>query len=362
VLIYSCVLAFILFLAIYSLKEKYIDSNGVIQYKMNSLVVIIASFVVLFCISSFRGDFTSDYKNYRDQFLYYSKFTVYEVLGSPRLRGQELGYVLLNILTYQLGGSYVAFVSEISFLTLLFFYKGFWNDSDDVWLSIIMFVSIGAYYTSFNISRQILAVSMTFWGAKYLYDRKAGKYFIIVLLASLFHRTALILIPFYFVLNMDLNWKSVTLVTLCTIGLVVALDEVLDLVRFYVYSAYRNDSYGMTGLKVTNIVLPAVVAMLGLLLRKEIQEPDKKDKIWINATLFYLIFSLLGLKVMMLQRFAEYFMPFSILLLTRMFCRVKPKEFRLFFIFLFVIGFCLYNLVTLSSSGYNPYYFIKAIK
>lgn len=359
---YSFVLLSLLILGIYSLREKYTTQNGVIEYKKNSRLVIIMSFLVLLFISSFRGDFTSDYKNYRDLFSYYSNFTIYQVLVNPKLRSQELAYVLLNILTYEMGGSYVVFVSVISFLTLLFFYKGFWHDSDNVWLSIVMFVSIGSYYTSFNISRQILAVSVTFSGAKYLYDRKLTKYFITILLASLFHRTALILIPFYFILNMELNWKSVTIVALCTIGIVLALDKILDLVRLYIYSAYRNDYYGMTGFKVTNIVLPAVVAILSLLLHKKVSQTDKMDKVWINATVYYVVFSLLGLKVMMLQRFAEYFMPFSILLLTRMFCRLKPKEFRLTFVAIFLIGFSLYNLVTLSSSGYNPYYFVSAFK
>jgi len=163
-------------------------------------------------------------------------------------------------------------------------------------------------------------------------------------------------------LNMELNWKSVTIVALCAICFALAMNQVLDLIRLYVYSAYSNDFYGMTGFKITNIVLPLVIITVAALLHYKIIHPDRIDKIWMNATLFYLIFSLLGLKVMMLQRFAEYFMPFSILLLTRLFCRLKPKNFRLVFVAVFLFGFALYNLVTLSSSGYNPYYFIKAIK
>lgn len=70
------------------------------------------------------------------------------------------------------------------------------------WLLVfIPFVFFGGRYwmDCMNAVRQMIVACGFFWASKYIYEKKIFKYCIFILLASLIHQSALILLPFYFI-------------------------------------------------------------------------------------------------------------------------------------------------------------------
>jgi len=117
-----------------------------------------------------------------------------------------------------------------SFIILLLFFREFKKYSPYIWLSVLMFITVGQFYTSFNIIRQIIAVAIIFSGSKYLYERNLSKYIFIVLLASTFHKTSIIMILFYFILNFKFNINKLVITLFALFVSMTFLDSILNIV------------------------------------------------------------------------------------------------------------------------------------
>lgn len=92
---------------------------------------------------------------------------------------------------------------------LTFSIIGVWiyKHSKNIALSFLCFIAFGILSYDFTILRQALAVSITAWSFDFLINRKPVKFFLIVLLAACFHKTALIMLLIYPLLDKK-NEKS----------------------------------------------------------------------------------------------------------------------------------------------------------
>jgi len=99
----------------------------------------------------------------------------------------------------------------IGILTIVFIYKAILCNSDNPVFSLFIFICFCLFYQAFNQSRQILALSIILYSYKYIVERNLLKYVLLILFASIFHNTALIFIPIYFLRYIKLNWKTILL-------------------------------------------------------------------------------------------------------------------------------------------------------
>src|SRR5699024_2730314 len=105
---------------------------------------------------------------------------------------------LLVILSRNFNKPFLFFIIN-SGLVLYLIGKTIVDYSDDRWLSIVIFVTFPLFYlNSFSIVRFFTAVALVFYGFRYIEKGMLIKYAITVLIASLFHTTALIALVFYF--------------------------------------------------------------------------------------------------------------------------------------------------------------------
>lgn len=68
-------------------------------------------------------------------------------------------------------------------------------------LSVFLFLGTFHYYASFNGIRQYMVAAALFWAIRYIISGNWKRYFLIVLISSLFHSSALIMIPVYFIVR-----------------------------------------------------------------------------------------------------------------------------------------------------------------
>lgn len=345
----------ILALISFGLKKKIALNNKTLPNDKIYLFIL-PSFIYLFIISAFRGDFTSDYKNYIDLFRFFNTFSFKELFLFEFY--QEPGFVLLNWLLGLITENAISIIVISTIVILYAHYSQFKKYSVSIWLSILLFINIGGYYDSFNITRQIMASSIIFLGSKYLYERKFFKYLIVVLLAASFHRTSVFMIPFYFVLNMKFTIKKV--LALLTVSSVSSfyIGYIINFVQRFFYGVYTAQSYGMTGLKFTNAIIPIAIMIYVVSNKSKLDLHNNIENIWINSAIFYTFFSIIGLNVQMVQRMSYFFLPYVLMLIPVFVSRVKSKELRAILVILMVILLISFNYVTLSGTGYDPYYFI----
>jgi len=318
-------------------------------------VFLLITFLVLLLISGFRGGFTSDYKNYSNLFHYFNSFSWSEFFNQSFY--EEPGFIVLNKIIGSITNNEVYFFLITSFIILALFFREFRRDSMHIWISILLFINIGAFYTSFNILRQIIAVSIIFAGSRYLYNRQFIKYVIIIFIASLFHQTSWLILPFYFLLNLKFNIKNAILTITLSLFTILFLDSLIDIILRFI-SKYSGYAYGMTGLNITSAVVPVMILIFVLIHHKLIRPDSIKQRIWINASFYYAFFSILGLKVQMLQRFAEFFNPFILLIIPLIIYKILNKNLRVIYIIIITFLLIGYNLIVLSGTGYDPYYFM----
>lgn len=326
----------------------------ILDRQINYKIFIFTTFIILFIVSAFRGDFTSDYRSYSEYFGYINNFSLKEIMNMQFY--QEKGYVLLNKLIGFFTNKEIYLMITTTFIILILFYSEFIRKSKYVWFSILLFVNVGAYYTSFNITRQILSAAIIFSGSKFLYERKFIKYTCIVVLASFFHRTALIMIPFYFILNYKFKMKNIIFIFLGSMIVSVNLEKIIMLIQRYYYMGY---DYGMGRGSVNGVIVPIAILIFVLTHSYIIDFKEKLNTIILNGTIFYTLFSILGLKVQMIQRLAEFFSPYMLIMIPNIIFYIKDKKLRCLYSFIIIVFLILYNYITLSGTGYDPYYFIN---
>lgn len=355
-------------MAIYALVSTYLIISGLFFEFINTILkqsrgkklpivfYAVPSFLVLFFVSGFRGDFTADYKEYTYLFDLYNSFKFSDVFEANLY--QEIGYIALSRFIGFFTHNELYLFIITSFIILCAFYKQFKNDSAYMWLSVLLFVTVGSFYTSFNIIRQILAAAIVFSGSRFLYERKMLKYFLVIVLASLFHRTALIMLLFYFILNFKINYKNMFIVSLGVLVISINLPMIVTIAQQIFYTAYTADAYGMTGLSFTNAVAPVSIFLFSFIHRKKLDNNNIKQRVWMNAAFYYALFNVLGTQIQMIQRLSEFFAPYILLLIPLIFYRMRNNELKAIYIMGFVTVLFLYNLMTLSGTGYDPYYFV----
>ena len=99
-------------------------------------------------------------------------------------------------------------------------------------VSVIMFICL-CYFNTLSIIRQALAVAITFYGYSYVKERKFFRYLILVVLASLFHTSAIVALAIYWLPIIQFN--KLILAAVAIIALKPLAFSAMSLLGIYDY-------------------------------------------------------------------------------------------------------------------------------
>ena len=171
--IYLCLFVFILSFSYTKCKNPYL-----------ALDIKILIFLFLFIPAALRFGIGTDYVNY---------VHIFNTFKNTNEIQQEFGWKLINqfVLLNNLPVHFIFVIA--SFLT---YFALFWTDKKSFWIVFFIYF-LYLYTTSYNAVRN--AISITFFWASYtcLLKGKKIKGFLLILLGSLFHSSALVYIPVY---------------------------------------------------------------------------------------------------------------------------------------------------------------------
>ena len=198
-------------MAIYLLNFISIPIYDLLIKNKKRLVFIIA--LQMFLILSLRADTLGvDLDNYKQFYEFYQTLSFGEVMrgfrligGSTHDLGVESGYVLLNWVVGRLGFSFHSFLVFYAAIVVgsvsLFIYRYCENAA----LGFATFISLGAFVSFFGILRQSLALAIFLLAIPALERRKPIRFFLIVIIAGLFHQSLFIAAVLYFVVKLKAN-------------------------------------------------------------------------------------------------------------------------------------------------------------
>lgn len=198
-------------MAIYLLNFISIPIYDLLIKNKKRLVFIIA--LQMFLILSLRADTLGvDLDNYKQFYEFYQTLSFGEIMrgfrligGSTHDLGVESGYVLLNWVVGRLGFSFHSFLVFYAAIVVgsvsLFIYRYCENAA----LGFATFISLGAFVSFFGILRQSLALAIFLLAIPALERRKPIRFFLIVIIAGLFHQSLFIAAALYFVVKLKAN-------------------------------------------------------------------------------------------------------------------------------------------------------------
>lgn len=195
-------LPYLIFLSL--LFFLYLNETGKIKFISRKAAVITAFICALFFIG-LRGHVMCDF------IIYYEYFKSLPALDSIIKHNQyayygfEPGFVIYSSIIKTLFGNYfvwVAINAAIDLIVLFITFKRFCNSTI---LPFIFFFIFQGYTIEFNLMRNAKSIDLFLLSLPYLQNRKFLKYTCLNLLGTLFHSSAFLYIPFYFLLTRTIS-------------------------------------------------------------------------------------------------------------------------------------------------------------
>ena len=212
------------------------------------------TFFSLFIVSAIRYDVGKDYM---DTYV----FTYKKVInGANNIRMDIALMLFYRVMAFFKSSAQWIFVIT-SFIINWFIYKSIDDQSENCQISYWIYMCGMFYFFSMNGVRQALTISLFYYSLRYVREKNIKKYMFLNGLGCLFHTSAVIFLPLYFVLGKKIKFKFKMMLSLAVFlggNILVPLISTFLLRTKYsmyltnsAYSAQESFSFSM----ILNIVL-----------------------------------------------------------------------------------------------------------
>lgn len=161
--------------------------------------VLIVTCVVLALIVGFRNpDHWADTGVYVDSFVEYTK-SIFEWSQTDQPYGySEYGFYFLGVIFKTFSSNATAYLTFIAALSFIFLYKDFRRYCFYPMFGVCAYISRFYLTRNFMQIRAGLSYAIILWAVQYITTRDWKHYFLWVFIAYLFHHSALVAVPLYF--------------------------------------------------------------------------------------------------------------------------------------------------------------------
>ncbi|PFE04370.1 EpsG family protein [Bacillus cereus] len=295
------------FFARYSAKSM---SNGIVPVQPNKMLSFLAM-ASLVIVSGLRN-------NIGDTYFYMYSYAHNEFSWSNIDFSGDFGFDILQMFLQHFSKDpqimifFVALVTNVLIVITLYKYSRMFE------LALFVYITGGMYLVSMNGIRQFLAASIVFLATKYIFNGNWKKYILIVLLAAMIHKSALILIPIYFLVRRKAwAWDTYVLLffsVIIVIGFNQFSSALFSALESTQYGHYKNFAEGGANvLRVAVSAVPIVIAYLG---REKLREVFPKSDYIVNMSLIGLVFMIISTQNWIFARFTIYFSLYQLILIS----------------------------------------------
>ncbi len=292
--------------------------------------------------------------------------TFASVIANGREKG-EYGFWILVWLVHLFSDQYVYFLLAV---TLVFVICHLWAMdlySKQIEISFFFFITAGIYVTCFNAERQAVACAIYALAVGPLIKGNFKKYLGWVLVASLFHQTALVAIPAYFVMRRPVTARNYAIIALIGIVTVVFFHGIMSVATGFGKSYSDYTSHTETeGAGYTTIAVDVLTAAFFVFFRKSIHIYRDEYDLFLNMFLFAFMIEIvtvfLGTDPSGLRRLTYYFALSPLFVWPIIFKNLNDRLSKFVVGYSFVVCYMTYFVLTTQKfSNLVPYMFNSSV-
>lgn len=321
-------------MTVYNLLILFILASGVLlceiwKSKRNTILFLVLSSLAMIAVAGLRADTVGiDYKQYETYFYQVHDGGWSFLISSANGYRIEPGYSLLNYFVSLFTRDVHIFMLVVAVIVITLTAVLLYRVSPIPWIGMFVFASFGFYGNSLSFIRQCIAIAIYLYSIEYIKKKKFVPYLLIILLASTFHKSMLIMIPVYFIARIAVSWKSL-LTWSGLAALVVALSwPLFNFVTKYVYQVYATSQglYYMLGRDWQTAAIPVVTTAVILVLKPFILRRDENNTVLINLSVFSGLLYIMTCQHFLFQRFGMMFFTTVILLIPELFASIGVQS------------------------------------
>ena len=326
-----------------------VNSRPVIQpYKttrqqMCNRVCLLSVFLILFALSACRLNVGNDYAKYVE-FMH--------LVNCDSYVPTEIGFNLLVKLIYGLSGfeNYLLVFAVYAFVTVFLFLSAMYEQSDDFPLTFFLFMMLGYYFQTFSTVRYYLALAVALYSMKFVQRGQWGRFVILILLGSAFHKSLLVVIPLYYLASRAWKkWQLAIAALFCTTFL-FAQDFYLKVV-ILLYPTYEDTEYLEGGTSYINIL--RCLAVLAFAVIVYFMQKDSRFGFYFYLNLGALVLYVFCSFLPIISRIGYYLTISHILYLPMLLKQVENAKWRRLFRLGILLAAILYFAVYMSRADHD---------
>lgn len=360
-IIYTINLLLVTFLSsnVKTLTNKLKKNRFSISRSQICLIIICLMFISLY---AFRFRVGADFEAYYNGFYNMENASI---ISLSKNRDWLFDY-LVYFDFYFFNKNYILHAIILGILTYVPVMFVFYKLSDNLYLTLYVYICLGLFYFPMNGVRQGIAISFSFLSIYFLYNKKYIFSMMLLISAFLFHSTAIFVLIFYPMLKKSINSKMniiyYIILFISSIFFSSSWNALLDIFsqlgQTKLVNDYSNvafDGSGGSNIFRTLVVLfPVILAFFN----KKLKFLTKKDNLIFNCSIISLIFMFVSLRGWIFARFAYYFLMFFPLIISNELNIVKEKDKRIFNLIVMVLFYIYMIFFVKNDSMLIPYRFI----
>ncbi len=220
-------------------------------------------------------------------------------------------------------------------------------------ISLFLFVTTGYFSLSMNGMRQYVAAGILVLGTKYFLSEKKGawyKFIIVALIAYLFHSSALIMIPLFFIARRR-AWTPLTfiIITASVFFFMMFQDllpSLLGVIEDTAYNRYVENGWFTSGQEggssISRVIVMAVPVVLSYMARGRMAMLGKKGDILANIAVINFAISIIALNNWIFTRFSIYLGTYMIILIAWVITQGFSEKSAKYVYLMSIVLYCFY--------------------
>lgn len=275
-------------------------------------------FLAFVFIIGFRDNVGADWNAYIRHYELTQGVSMIEAIQTT-----DSGYAFLNWISALVSGG-IYLVNLICAALVLSCLIHFARGEPTPWFFISVSVFFYIIIIGMSLSRQAVAIGFELMAIRAILDKRAGLYIFYIVCAALFHKTALILLPLYSVINSERGLNIIALFAFLAIGAALVVLEAFS--SFYYYIEDAMESQGA----IFRSIYLSVPGILFFFYRKKLQISDVERKL--GTVLSFLAVGSLGVGFISLtavDRLLLYLTPLPPMVFTKLMTLLRGSSLKL---------------------------------
>lgn len=261
--------------------------------------------IVIFALAALRSFVGTDYQSYAQLYNYFNFAEMEEVSELAHEKGFVVPLKILCDIFEDYHAIFVVTAFFIAAAAAIYIYKF----SSDPCISALSFVCFGMFFYSMNFIRQMIAGVIVMFAMEFIREKSFLRYLVAVMFAACFHWSALVMIPFYFILQIRLEPLVLGAYAAVSAMLLIFADDIIDLGLKTLYTKYLTDytpDLG-SGVSIAYLLCYGVLFISAFVLRKSLYSKNEMNSVYLSCLFFVVMFEMLGARYAMLSRFGLLF-------------------------------------------------------